>query len=430
MRTSQSSDVHFLIWKLLTRLERLRQFPHDPSSWSAEDKVWQRLLTPGNWQWNSIALPDWAKELSKRLDIPVWIDRHALETEGIDLGVVLINGQFSQLPCMEALLLVLVQHDLTLSVRSGSVVVTSMVDAERQAEVMLFDLPTRIAHEIMTESLPSEARIWPLLRTLLAENTDPHAWDSDAFKTGRSTSNLELVLAGSNRIMLGARNSTRVLYLLHQLLQRLHEFESNHTTEPPDASAGDSSSTRPPNQAVSQLRQREMILQTLSEIGDWDFSDQSLEECRDWLQQKVNSSVWIDRRSLSYEGIDPGPVRVDGSFRSLSLYEAIRQASAQDDKDLIALSFEHATLKFTASYYAKDDCWPMIFVLRGEGYQRQEDLQRLQTHLQATVHPDLWQEAGGYATCHFVPYSNEVTLLFVYADARVHFGVKTLLESR
>lgn len=430
MRTSQSSDVHFLIWKLLRRLERLRQFPHDPASWSADDKVWQMLLTPGDWQWNSIALPSLVKELSTRWNVPVWIDRNALETEGIDLSTVLINGQFSELPCMEALLLVLIQHDLTLSARNGTVVVTTLVDAERQAEVMLFDLPSPIAHEIMTEALPSEARIWPLLRTILTENTDPHAWDSESFKTGRSTSNLELVLAGSNRIMLGVRNSTRNLYLLHQLLKRLHEFETNPTTESLDASAVDSSSTRPPSQAISQLRQREMMLQTLSETGDWNFTDQSLDQFRDWLQQKLNRSVWIDRRYLSYDGIDPEPIRFKGSFRSLSLYEAIRQALSQDDKELIVLNFEHASLKFTASNYAEDNCWPMIFVLSGEGYQRQEDLRRFQTHLEATVHPDVWQENGGYATCHFLPYSDKVTLLFIYADARVHFGVKALLDSR
>ncbi len=231
IRITQSEQVHFQIWKFLQDVGRVQKFPDDPSQWGRQEELWLALEAPLDWTMDSQPLQHLADDVAKRLNVPVWIDRHALEEEGIDSERIFITGQFKATPTIEVLLLTLKPFDLTICIRGGSVVITTLVDAGNKTEVRLFDLPPSFSAQLLAEVLPSESDAWSMLRRILIENVAPLSW---AVHGGYSDSEMELILAGSDRVVLGVRNSTEIHYLLQGFLQRLTqiEHELNAETQP------------------------------------------------------------------------------------------------------------------------------------------------------------------------------------------------------
>jgi hypothetical protein len=382
------------------------------------EKIEQALNATADVDFNETPLRDVTNYLRETYQIPIIIDKRALDDVGMgsDSPVTLsIRG----ISLRSVLNLMVKELKLTYVVHDQVLKITTPEGAENELAARVYpvaDLAVACRQSFVVDEQESN---YAMILRVITGHVAPDSWDDVGGRASAWSFDPWGILVVSQK-----REDHEALESLLAAVRKGRRSAEGATETSVD--------TQPiPVTSDVKLAAHAKIEQVLSTVVNVDFAETSLNEVAKYLGDAHGIPIWIDRRALDDVGMG-GDTPVTFSLQSVSLRSALRLMLREldlvyqvDDEVLKITTAKESENALTMRVYPVGDFLESPPNAAGR-LERSQGLDRLLDLIESTVAPNTWEHVGGSGVLSPVePWG----LLVISQTEEVHEQVNRLLQT-
>jgi hypothetical protein len=360
---------------------------------ATEAEIRQKLAITAAPNYIEKPLQDVIHDLEKGLGIPVFLDKRALDNNGIGSDTPITQGR---LPHSWKTALELIQRDLDLRavVKDGTLLITTLEAAETMTEARVYDVTDLVCQG---DGGPADAPDFDQLIDLVTRVIAPTTWD----QVGGPGAVGSFQAAGIRALVVS--QTQEVHGQIDDLLRQLRSIRRGpppggpaapRPKDPPPP-AGKPAAPPPPAAKISPAEKA--LRAALDKPITIEWAEVPLRDAVKRLEQLAGIEIVLRTKTLTESGVD---VQTPLSLRANQLkLRQVLDLLARDHG--VVWAVEQGTLLLTSSQQAATTVITRIYDLsslpsfRNEAGGGVPDYARFAATLRAMLHPETWDQSGG-----------------------------------